>query len=142
MLVPRWLGFDYELPASRSPEDLRDELEMLLSRLDRQVVIVIDDIDRLNGEEARAVFRLVGLCARMNNLVFVLSMDEEVLIGSLARRTVDGGTLRRSSREQCIFHPQLKMSWIGIFSSRIRIATFAPLLTNFWMFLRGRGALH
>lgn len=60
---------------NESLSDIRDELNKSLSSLKRKVVIVIDDIDRLDDNEIKLIFKLVKLTANFPNTVFLLTYD-------------------------------------------------------------------
>lgn len=83
----RYLGFDF--PIKDDPEHLRSELEKWLALIERRLVIIIDDIDRLEAEEILAVFKLVRLSARIQNTVFLLSFDPTIVIAMLKRAQID-----------------------------------------------------
>ena len=55
----------------------RKEIDKFLEKLPRRLVIVIDDIDRLDGEETRLIFKLVKLVADFPNTIFLLAYDRE-----------------------------------------------------------------
>lgn len=68
----------------------RERLARKLQALERPIVIVIDDIDRLRTEEIREIFKLVRLTASFPNIIYLLAFDryrvetalsEEGLIG-------------------------------------------------------------
>lgn len=61
------------------PAHLKKEIEKFLSQLGKRVLVVIDDVDRLQKDEMLAVFRLVKLTSEMKNLVFLLSFDPTVV---------------------------------------------------------------
>ncbi|MBI3249148.1 MAG: hypothetical protein HYZ50_21805 [Deltaproteobacteria bacterium] len=83
----RSIGFGIELPIHDDPEDLRRELEGWIARTGCHLVIIIDDIDRLQPAEVLAVFKLAGLSARLQHTVFVLSFDE-IVIRERLRETI------------------------------------------------------
>lgn len=55
----------------------REEIDKLFKALKKKVVIVIDDIDRLDTEETRLVMKLVKMTANFPNTVFLLAYDRE-----------------------------------------------------------------
>lgn len=61
----------------------KEKLAELLRKPDRKIVIIIDDIDRLTNNQIRLIFQLVNSVAGLPNLVYVLSMDKEVVIRAL-----------------------------------------------------------
>lgn len=86
------LGRLLELPKTFADQrrgtamEQRQRLRTALSQHDQQIVVLIDDIDRLDPEEVREVLRLVKLVADLPNVVHVLSYDrrrvERALDGS------------------------------------------------------------
>jgi predicted KAP-like P-loop ATPase len=58
-----------------TPRQLRDAIDKALRSGDRRIVVVIDDIDRLEDQEIREVVRLVRLVADFPNTVYVLAFD-------------------------------------------------------------------
>lgn len=58
-------------------EEERKDIDDLFSQLGKKVVIVIDDIDRLDREETRLIMKLVKMTANFPNTVFVLCYDRE-----------------------------------------------------------------
>ncbi|HIG96493.1 TPA: AAA family ATPase [Candidatus Woesearchaeota archaeon] len=58
-------------------QDERKEIDELFRALQKKVVIVIDDIDRLDTEETRLVMKLVKMTANFPNTVFLLAYDRE-----------------------------------------------------------------
>lgn len=68
----------------------RKTIEDALSKLEKPIVIVLDDIDRLTTEEIRAVFRLVRLTASFPNLVYILLFDRHRVETALAEDGIPG----------------------------------------------------
>lgn len=52
-----------------------EELRSELSRSERRVVVVVDDIDRLTADEIREVVRLVKLVGELPNVSYLLAFD-------------------------------------------------------------------
>jgi hypothetical protein len=55
------------------------ELVKVMKTLPQGIVVFIDEIDRLNGQELRSLFSLLKLNANLPNLVFVLFYDASVV---------------------------------------------------------------
>jgi predicted KAP-like P-loop ATPase len=89
------LGKTAELfgPSTFQLEDLRKRLEQLLIKQECRIVVVIDDIDRLDQEEIQAVFKLVKLCANFARTDYILAFDDTVITSALAVRY--GGSSQR-----------------------------------------------
>lgn len=58
-------------------EEERKDVDDLFLELKKKVVIVIDDIDRLDTDETRLVMKLVKMTANFPNTVFVLCYDRQ-----------------------------------------------------------------
>jgi KAP family P-loop domain len=74
------------LSAAKSGQDverLKKLISKRLARLDRKIVIIIDDIDRLTVDEVRTVFQLVKAIADFDNVIYVLALDWEVVEAAL-----------------------------------------------------------
>ena len=62
---------------------LKNDIEKSLLKQKQRIVVLIDDIDRLTGEEVRQVFKLVKAVADFPNTVYILSMERDVVAGAL-----------------------------------------------------------
>ena len=61
-----------------------------LQKLDRPLVIVIDDIDRLSTPEIREIFKLVRLTANFPNIIYLLAFDRQRVEQALDESGVPG----------------------------------------------------
>lgn len=64
---------------------IRDELNTLLANQPHKIIVVIDDIDRLNNVEIRQVFQLVKSLGDFPNTVYLLAFDKDVVVNALAK---------------------------------------------------------
>lgn len=71
---------------SASVEELKGRVEELLETQHRRVVVIMDDIDRLEPIEIQAVFRLIKLTASFNYVVYVIACDEGIVADALSQR--------------------------------------------------------
>jgi len=53
----------------------RKKLEEVLRKLERPIVVVLDDIDRLTTTEIRDIFKLVRLTASFPNIIYLVAFD-------------------------------------------------------------------
>lgn len=67
-------------------EDCRIRVEALLKETNKRVVVLVDDIDRLDHAEIQATFKLVKLSAGFRRLAYVLAMDDQHVAEALAER--------------------------------------------------------
>jgi len=68
----------------------RVKLEEELSKLDKPIVVVLDDIDRLTSSEIRDIFRLVRLTARFPNLIYLVAFDRSRVEKALGDDGISG----------------------------------------------------
>lgn len=64
---------------------IRNELNEILAALPYKIIIVIDDIDRLNNAEIRQIFQLVKALADFPNTIYLLAFDKEVILRALEK---------------------------------------------------------
>ena len=83
-------------------DQMRDQLNRALSELNIKFVVIIDDLDRMTGEEIAFVFKLVRLCADFDSLVYLLSFDRDFVnmqIGRIIDPSSDEEKMVRRGRE-------------------------------------------
>lgn len=71
--------------AEVSVETLKERIEKLLEKNKKRILIVIDDIDRLEVDEIRAIFRLVKLTGNFKYTTYLLAFDDTQVSRVLAR---------------------------------------------------------
>ena len=76
---------------------LKNDLNESLSKLKQKIIIVIDDIDRLADNEIRQIFQLIKSLCDLNNTIYLLSFDKQVVVGALSR--IQEGKWRRIFRK-------------------------------------------
>ena len=76
-------------------EDRRKQLSHALREAGSKVVVIIDDIDRLEPTEARDLVRLVRLTSDLPNLIFLLAFDGKRVAQSLG----DSSDIPRSQKD-------------------------------------------
>ena len=68
-------------------ENQKEKINDLLRQTEKRFIIVIDDIDRLDAQETRLVFKLVRMTANFANTVFILAYDR----GRVGERISENG---------------------------------------------------
>lgn len=59
--------------------DLHTKINSELNQIDKQIIILIDDIDRLDNEEMFEVLRLIRISANFSKITFVVTYDKSYL---------------------------------------------------------------
>jgi len=67
-------------------DEFRARLETALRLSKRRIVVLIDDVDRLDKDEVCAVFRLVKLTASLTNVSYVMAFDSQMVSALLVER--------------------------------------------------------
>jgi hypothetical protein len=68
----------------------RAKVDKALRELQHPIVVVLDDIDRLNTSEIRDIFRLVRLTANFPNIIYVLAFDRRRVEDALSEHGIPG----------------------------------------------------
>lgn len=76
--------------AEVSLEDLRFRLSDALAEANKRIVVLVDDIDRLDKHETHTLFRLIKACADFPNVCYVLAFDDVAVAKSLGERYGSG----------------------------------------------------
>lgn len=75
-----------ELLGGPELEKLRERLEKTLREEGKRVVVMMDDIDRLDKSEIQTLFRLVKLSADFQYTAYILAFDVEIVAAALQER--------------------------------------------------------
>ncbi|MDW7760405.1 MAG: P-loop NTPase fold protein [Acidobacteriota bacterium] len=67
-------------------EELRGRIITRLEQSAMRVVVLIDDLDRLDKHESHILFRLIKACADFPNVCYVLAFDDTVVAKALGER--------------------------------------------------------
>jgi predicted KAP-like P-loop ATPase len=77
-------------------EELRSRIVARLEESTKRIVVLIDDLDRLDKHETHTLFRLIKACADFPNVCYVLAFDDAAVAKSLGDRY--GGGDEQSGR--------------------------------------------
>ena len=83
----RWTGRGAEV-LKEKPESLievKERINKELRQLNRRIFVLIDDIDRLDQESMRFLFRLIRLNADFDQMTYVLAFDRDVVASVLTQ---------------------------------------------------------
>jgi hypothetical protein len=100
-LIPGLNGEAVEATAEKIAGDAsmakkRDAVADALKTLDRPILVILDDLDRLEPQELLLVFKLVRLVGRLPNLYYLLSYDEQTLLDVLMRTDLVSDQISRA----------------------------------------------
>lgn len=78
-LVLEKTGSGIKQLSEQDPLAIKKELNDLLIKYNKRIIVFIDDIDRLDKESMRLLFRLIRLNADFINTIYILSFDRKVV---------------------------------------------------------------
>lgn len=73
-----------------SIEELKERVNDFLKETESKVVVIIDDIDRLDKQELFALFKLIKLTGDFSKTYYILSFDDEMVASSIGERYAEG----------------------------------------------------
>lgn len=62
---------------------LKNEIEEILYQTDKKIIVVIDDFDRIQGEEIFNLLKLIGIIANFPNIVNIVAYDKKYICDNL-----------------------------------------------------------
>jgi predicted KAP-like P-loop ATPase len=107
-----------QMTAGPSLEEMREQLKRSLRKLtNQQVVVVVDDVDRLTPGEALELITIVKGLGDLPNIVYILLYDEERLIKLLDKAILSAGARDYLDKivQYSVQLPIIKVEDIGTF---------------------------
>lgn len=80
-------NLDFSLNTEKPEDDIFEELREKLLFLDKKIIIIIDDLDRLDFEEIKTIIDIVKKSFVLPNLTYILSYDTENIKSSDGKLT-------------------------------------------------------
>lgn len=77
-------GIGRTLKGDNTLENKKEKINNILSDLALPLVIFIDDVDRLDNNEIKQLFRLIKLTADFNKLIYIIAFDESIVSKALS----------------------------------------------------------
>jgi hypothetical protein len=76
-----FLGFKFSLdPSAETVDELLDDIDAVLMRIGRRVIVIVDDLDRLDAKAVNNVLFIARRTFRLTQAAYVLCYDTEVLV--------------------------------------------------------------
>jgi len=83
--ICEWFSALYRERGLKTLGELKSELNNLLEKQNQKIVVIIDDIDRLNNTEIRQIFQLVKSLCDFKNTIYLLAFDMDVVCKALSK---------------------------------------------------------
>lgn len=84
--VESWVVSRLNNYAEKDLSSCKELVAKELKKLDRPLVVLIDDTDRLEGDEMFEVLRLVRNTAKLPNVIYFVTFDKSYLVGQLTQK--------------------------------------------------------
>jgi hypothetical protein len=78
--------------------DRKKAADKIFQALNNPIVIVVDDLDRLDAQELMWCFKLIRLLGRLDNVYYILCYDERTLIDVMSKTDVVGNDAGNTAR--------------------------------------------
>lgn len=96
-------------PKDKSLQKKKEHLSQQLRKIDKPVVVFIDDLDRLESREVFEVLRLVRNTGDLCNMIYIVAYDKDYLVSVLSENSIQNG----STYLEKIFPVELPLPKIG-----------------------------
>ncbi|WP_437397208.1 KAP family P-loop NTPase fold protein [Flagellimonas lutimaris] len=73
------------ITGNKSLEEHYSSINSILKRIDRQIIILLDDLDRLEGEEILNTMKLMRTLSDFNNVIFIAGYDRQYVLKSISK---------------------------------------------------------
>ncbi|MCG2788117.1 MAG: KAP family NTPase, partial [Anaerolineae bacterium] len=70
--------------SDKTIQDTKEEVSSVFRKLKRRILIIIDDVDRLNREEIRLLFQAIKINADFPNTIYLVAFDRSVVENALS----------------------------------------------------------
>ena len=101
--VVKWMSPD----SVKGIDGIRENIRNLLGRMSNlRVLVVMDDLDRIQPNEMREMFRLVRGAADFPNTIYLLSFDRDAVVDAIAEQSGQSG-----KGEENIWKKLFKCPW-------------------------------
>ena len=81
--------FSLSMPSEDSLQEKRNHISGLFKKMDRPVVILMDDLDRLESDEVFEVLRLIRNTADFSNVIYIAAYDKEYIMSILSDKNIE-----------------------------------------------------
>lgn len=85
-------GLTTFLPSTTQRDDI-ENLRLALQLLPKRVVVLLDELDRMEAEELRTLMKVIRGISQLPNLTFVCAAEKEMLIKLISGSLIDDGDL-------------------------------------------------
>lgn len=100
-----WLNLNFSW--NKTLEETKNVINDSLKKVDKKIVIIIDDLDRISSEKLKTIFKIIDLCKWFYNANFVLcydlqnfnNIDESLKITKTINQTIENNWEKQAGNE-------------------------------------------
>lgn len=74
-----------------SVDDIRKRVEEIIKACNKRVIVVVDDVDRLDQDEIFQLFKLIKIITNFDRVTYLIAFDDIAVSKALKKRFSDGG---------------------------------------------------
>ena len=94
-----------EILSHASLDELKSRAENVINKSKKRLIVVIDDVDRLDKNELFQLFKLIKIAVDFKNVVYLIAFDDKVVSDALGERYLGGNESGQSFLEKIIQIP-------------------------------------
>ena len=76
----------FKIQTNKDLLDIKNKIKNCLAKNNKQIIIVIDDLDRLFPEELLLIFQVIKMLVDFPNIIYILSFDKEIVTNILKEK--------------------------------------------------------
>ena len=76
----------FKIQTNKDLLDIKNKIKNCLAKNNKQIIIVIDDLDRLFPEELLLIFQVIKMLVDFPNIIYILSYDKEIVTNILKEK--------------------------------------------------------
>lgn len=114
-----------------SLEETKQRIQSYIKQTEKKIIILIDDIDRLESKEVLLVFKLVRLNTKFKDTIFLLSFDLSNVGGILAEKKITKGNF--SGKKTDLIHENIHKTSIDFIEKIIQKPVILPKIEQFYL---------
>lgn len=129
-----WLNFS--LSSNKTLEEIKEDINDSLKSVNKKIIIVIDDLDRIPSKRLKEIFKIVDLCRNFHNTSYILCYDplnfnsiDDNLVQTYSQENTYNSEYKRFEENLNIHTQKVDNSEITRYMSKI-ITVYYPLIID------------
>ncbi|HEX7903244.1 MAG TPA: P-loop NTPase fold protein [Chitinophagaceae bacterium] len=73
------------LSTKENIHDIKEDIEKILRKSKKKILVIMDDVDRLSSEQIAELFQTITLVTNFSNIIYIVAFDREIVIEAIGR---------------------------------------------------------